>query len=181
MNVKNSSHNKFSLAPFRCAKSRLKIQVQTCYIQVQSFCCTALHFYCSLIRSQPSCSPTEPSLLISYLNLLFKTFKVCETAIPDMCFITFNNFQSSLVLSSVQFFSKIYNIISVTIQYIDLIYLQVVTTEPNIEYAFAVEAVNVQGSSGFTQEKRISLTGQFFIRCHQFLRAVGLCTLTSEH
>ena len=49
--------------------------------------------------------------------------------------------------------------ISVTIQYIDLIYLQVVTTEPNIEYAFAVEAVNVQGSSGFTQEKRISLTG----------------------
>merc|ERR1719192_1764493 len=36
--------------------------------------------------------------------------------------------------------------------------LQVVTTEPNIEYAFAVEAVNVQGSSGFTQEKRISLT-----------------------
>ena len=36
---------------------------------------------------------------------------------------------------------------------------QVVTTEPNIEYAFAVEAVNVQGSSGFTQEKRISLTG----------------------
>ena len=37
--------------------------------------------------------------------------------------------------------------------------LQVVTTEPNIEYAFAVEAVNVQGSSGFTQEKRISLTG----------------------
>ena len=33
------------------------------------------------------------------------------------------------------------------------------TTEPNIEYAFAVEAVNVQGSSGFTQEKRISLTG----------------------
>ena len=49
--------------------------------------------------------------------------------------------------------------ISVTIQYIDLVYLQVVTTEPNIEYAFAVEAVNVQGSSGFTQEKRISLTG----------------------
>ena len=49
--------------------------------------------------------------------------------------------------------------ISVTIQYIDLIYFQVVTTEPNIEYAFAVEAVNVQGSSGFTQEKRISLTG----------------------
>ena len=50
-------------------------------------------------------------------------------------------------------------LISVTIQYIDLIYPQVVTTEPNIEYAFAVEAVNVQGSSGFTQEKRISLTG----------------------
>ena len=49
--------------------------------------------------------------------------------------------------------------ISVTIQYIDFIYFQVVTTEPNIEYAFAVEAVNVQGSSGFTQEKRISLTG----------------------
>ena len=38
-------------------------------------------------------------------------------------------------------------------------FFQVVTTEPNIEYAFAVEAVNVQGSSGFTQEKRISLTG----------------------
>ena len=47
----------------------------------------------------------------------------------------------------------------VTTQYIDLIHPQVVTTEPNIEYAFAVEAVNVQGSSGFTQEKRISLTG----------------------
>lgn len=35
---------------------------------------------------------------------------------------------------------------------------QVVIIEPNVEYAFSVEAVNVQGSSGFTEEKRKSLT-----------------------
>ena len=36
---------------------------------------------------------------------------------------------------------------------------QIVIIEPNVEYAFSVEAVNVQGSSGFTEEKRKSLTG----------------------
>ena len=47
---------------------------------------------------------------------------------------------------------------------------QVVTTEPNIEYAFAVEAVNVQGSSGFTQEKRISLTGFYLVAFLHFFK-----------
>ena len=36
---------------------------------------------------------------------------------------------------------------------------QNVVLEPNVEYAFSVEAVNVQGSSGYTEEKRKSLTG----------------------
>ena len=68
-----------------------------------------------------------------------------------------------LISVTIQYIDLIYPQV-VTTQYIDLIHPQVVTTEPNIEYAFAVEAVNVQGSSGFTQEKRISLTGLFFIR-----------------
>jgi len=41
---------------------------------------------------------------------------------------------------------------------------QVVRIEPNTEYAFSVEAVNVQGSSGFTEEKRKSLTGTIIIK-----------------